>query len=237
MEKIIYLLWRDPAIAADDYARRLRDELPGRLREAGARALKINVADAAVAPAAAIGQSVLQPPLESLLQVWVDSAVAHLRKPVDQAIAECSSRHAAYLVTESQPLVNTRHPPRAGERTEGFAQIAVLRRPQRLDYAAWLDLWHNAHTPVAVETQSTFEYIQNVVVRALSPGAPAIDAIVEECFPAAAMTDPKVFFDAAGDAAKFDRNLQRMMDSVNRFIDPGTIDVVATSQYRMFGPP
>lgn len=68
-----------------------------------------------------------------------------------------------------------------GERTEGFAQIAFLQRPQRLTPQEWLDIWHNHHTRVASETQATFAYVQNVVVRALSAQAPAVDAIVEEC--------------------------------------------------------
>jgi hypothetical protein len=223
MEKIIYLLWRDPAIGADAIA--------GTLREAGARHVRLNFDDADVVPAANSRQSVLKPPPNALAQVWVDSAIDQFRKPLDAAIARLSTRHAAYLVTESQPLHNRKHPPERGARTHGFAQVAILRRPERLGVAAWLDTWHNYHTTVAIETQSTFEYVQNVVVRALSADAPAIDAIVEECFPPAAMTDFKTFFDAPGDEAKFKRNLQRMMESVNRFIDQGTIDVIPTSQY------
>jgi hypothetical protein len=42
------------------------------------------------------------------------------------------------------------------------------------------------------------------------------------------------FFDAVGDAEKFKRNLDRMMDSVNRFIDMGGIDVAPTSQHLVF---
>src|SRR3546814_18955335 len=48
------------------------------------------------------------------------------------------------------------------------------------------------------------------------------------------MTDPYVFFDAVGDEAKFQRNLDALMASVHRFIDMAAIDVVPTSQYRMF---
>jgi hypothetical protein len=223
MEKIIYLLWRDPAVGAEAIA--------SALSEAGARHLRLNLDDADVAAAANSRQSVLKPPPNALAQVWVDSAIDQFRKPFDEAIARLSTRHAAYLVTESQPLRNRKHPPVRGARTHGFAQVAILRRPERLSVAAWLDTWHNYHTTVAIETQSTFEYLQNVVVRALSADAPAIDAIVEECFPPAAMTDFKTFFDAPGDEAKFKRNLQRMMESVNRFIDQGTIDVIPTSQY------
>ena len=69
------------------------------------------------------------------------------------------------------------------------------------------------------------------IVRALTPDAPPYVAIVEECFPAAALTDPFVFFDAVRDPARFRANLDRMMASCERFIDSGTIDVIPTGQY------
>ncbi|HWU68235.1 MAG TPA: EthD domain-containing protein [Stenotrophobium sp.] len=232
MEKVIYLVWRDPGVDIETFGRTLRDGLAPRLRAlASVRSLRINVADAAVAAGSGIKQTFMDPPLETVVQVWLDSAIAHLRKPVDEAIAAHTARHAAYLVTESQPLRNLQHPPQPGKRTEGFSQIALLRKPQRMDHAQWLDIWHNSHTRVAVETQSNFEYIQNVVIRPLSADAPPLDGLVEECFPMAALTDPFTFFDAPGDQAKFDANLKTMMDSVNRFIDMARIDVVPTSQY------
>jgi hypothetical protein len=225
LEKIIYLLWRDPAKAQAPAA------LSAALRKAGARSVRLNLADADVAKAVGLRQTLLKPQPDALAQVWVDSAIARLRADVDVVIAGGSSRYAAYLVTESQPIVNTKHPTVAGQRTFGFAQVALLRRPAALPYGSWIDVWHNSHTQIAIETQSTFEYMQNVVVRPLTPDAPAIDAIVEECFPPAAMTDFKAFFDAPGDEAKFKANFQRMLHSVARFIEPGQIDVIPTSQY------
>ncbi len=233
MEKLVYALWRDPSQPAETWGGQLRSGLAEAAGKAGARSLKINVADAAVEPAAALRQGDPQKAPQGFLNVWVDSAIAKFRQPLDQAVAAHSARHAAYLVSESQPLRNRRQP-RPGQRTEGFAQIALLRRPSRLAYEDWLDVWHNSHTAVAVETQSNFEYIQNLVVRRLTPDGPDYDAIVEECFPAAAMTDPYVFFDAAGDEAKFQHNLKRMMDSVHRFIEMERIEVVPTSQYPMY---
>lgn len=234
MEKIIYLVWRDPALAAEAFAEQLLRALPGAAREAGAHHLQVNLADAAVAPAKALKQVKLKPQFEALVSVWVDSAIAHLRAPVDAALAATGQRAEPYLVTESEPLPNRKHPATPGKRTEGFAQIAVLRRPEKLAYAQWLDAWHNHHTKVAMETQSTFQYVQNVVVRPLAATAPPIDAIVEECFPPAAMTDYKVFFDAPGDEPKMKKNLQRMMESVTRFIEHGSLDIVPTSQYRLY---
>ncbi len=234
MEKVIYLLWRDAATEAETFAQRLRSELTAKLKDVGVRGARLNLQDEAVKPAAGLRQLCMKPPFDAVLQLWIDSAVTHLRQPIDAVVAAHAGSMAAYLVTESQPLRNLKYPPRSGARTEGFAQMAVLRRPSRLDYVAWIDIWHNFHTRIAIETQSTFEYVQNVIVRPLTPDAPAIDAIVEECFPQAAMTDYKVYFEAPGDDEKFKRNLARMMDSVGRFIDPGTIDVLPTSQYQLF---
>lgn len=231
MEKITYLLWREPDCTGDEFGRRLRTTLADQLLALGARALQVNVADAASAPGELLRQSNTRPQIEGMLSLWLDSAVQQFRRPFDDAIAAAVPRMAAYLVTESRPIRNVRHPPEPGKRTAGFSQVAVLRRPPRLTYEAWLDIWHNSHTQVAIDTQSTFEYIQNVVVRPLSYGAPVYDAIVEECFPAEAMTDPQVFFDAAGNEEKFQRNLQSMIESVQRFIDLDKIDVVPTSQY------
>lgn len=234
MEKIIYLLWRDPSLSAEDHGLHLRADLAPRLRQAGAQRLTINLDDAAVQPAAGLRQVHWQPQPSALLQLWLDSASDRSREPLDRLVAAHCARHAAYLVTESQPLRNTLHPPQTGSRTAGWSQIALLERPQALDYAAWIEVWLNSHTQVARETQSHFEYVQNVVARVLTPQAPPVDAIVEECFPAAAMTDPYAFFDAVGDEAKFQRNLQRMMESVHRFIDMQHIEVIPTSQYPLY---
>ncbi len=231
MEKVIYLLWRDAGESGEQFGQRLRGELADRLLALGARGVQLNVADAASAPGEALRQSNTRPQIEGMLSLWLDSAIEKFRRPFDIALAAAVPRMAAYLVTESQPIRNTRHPPQAGSRTAGFAQVAVLRRPPRLTEEAWLDIWHNSHTQVAIDTQSTFQYVQNVIVRPLSYGAPIYDAVVEECFPAEAMSDPQVFFDGVGNPEKFQRNLAAMMESVQRFIDLDKIDVVPTSQY------
>lgn len=233
MEKVIYTLWKRSDDSPAVFAEGLREQLSATLLALGVRGLQLNIDDAEVAPAAGIRQIANAPHPDALLQVWLDSAIALRRAPVDAAIAAAVAKFDAYLVTESEPLRNERHPPAPGQRTYGFAQIALLVRPPRLGPAEWLAAWHDGHTSVAIETQSTFEYRQNVVVRALTPGARPCDAIVEECFPPKAMSDPQAFFDAVGDAAKFQRNLDRMMASVGRYLDLGMIDVLATSQYHL----
>jgi hypothetical protein len=111
-----------------------------------------------------------------------------------------------------------------------LANIALLRRPAELDQATWLDRWQLNHTQVAIETQSTFGYTQNWVVRALTPDAPGISAIVEELFPLEAVTDLKAFFGAADDADLQDR-VGRMVASTSAFGANQNIDTVPTSRY------
>jgi len=84
---------------------------------------------------------------------------------------------------------------------------------------------------MAIETQSTFRYVQNVVVRPLTPGSPPWAGIVEECFPIEAMTDLHAFYDTDGDQARLSDNMSKMMDAVGRFQDRGSTEVIWTSQY------
>jgi hypothetical protein len=228
MQKVIYLLWRTagerPAFNAG-----LRELMP-KVLAAGARGLTLNLQDAAVADAERVRQVCLKPQMDAVVQVWMDSAIDRFRKPFDDVFATAGLRFAAYLVNESVPIVNTRHL-KPGERTEGFAQVAFFARPPRLTYDAWLEIWQRDHTKVAIDTQDNFQYTQNVVTRALTYGAPAMDAIVEECFPKAAMGDPMAFFAAAGDKGKYEKHLKIMMESCVRFIDFDKIDVVPTSQF------
>jgi hypothetical protein len=83
---------------------------------------------------------------------------------------------------------------------------------------------------VAIDTQSTFGYRQNYVVRALTEAAPEVHAIVEENFPDEAMTSDHAFY-AAPDDATLARHQQAMMDSCARFIDFERIDVIPMSEY------
>ncbi|MFC3106573.1 EthD domain-containing protein [Undibacterium arcticum] len=231
MEKVVYIVWRDAQTNAEEFGRKLRTEVADRLLALGARGLQVNVPDQAVQPAAGLRQMNTRPQIDGFLSLWVDSAIERFRRPFDAVIEAAATRVAGYLVTESQPIRNTRFPALPGERTAGFSQLAFLKRPPRLTPEAWLDIWHNQHTPVAIDTQDNFLYVQNVVVRPLTYAAPIYDAIVEECFPAAAMTDPHAFFNAVGDEDKFQRHVGAMMESCQRFIDFDKIDVMPSSQY------
>jgi hypothetical protein len=226
VEKIIYLLRN-----AD--GPRLR-QAAGRLAEAGATGVQVNVADDDVAPAKQWRIESCPPVPDAFVSLWLPTAYPRSREPVDAIVREAAGGDfAAYLVTESCPLANTRFPTAPGERTPGFAQMALLRKPADQPRDEFLAAWLDDHTRVAIDTQSTFVYVQNLVVRTLVAGAEAqpFDAIVEECFPAEAMTDIHVFFDAVGDDDRLTDHTSKMMASTARFLDLSRIDVIPTSRY------
>jgi hypothetical protein len=231
VEKIVYLVWRDATTPVDTWSEALRTDVASRLVDGGAHGVVVNVSDTAVA-SSIMRVAQLDPQMEAVVSIWVDSARTAARRPHDEAIASGPgvARVEAYVVTESEPLVNTIHLAPSGERTPGFANMAFLRRPADMPTAEWIAAWQDGHTELAIETQSTFGYVQNLVSRPLTQDAPAIDAIVEELFPTEALTSLHAFF-AAADDAELARNMGRMTESIARFGADRDLDVIPTSQY------
>jgi hypothetical protein len=120
-----------------------------------------------------------------------------------------------------------------GSRSEGFSQVVLLEKPETMSAFDWFDYWTNFHTKIAIQTQSNFIYIQNTVVRPLQKASPSFIAIIEECFPLEAMTDPEVFYNAKNNPEQFAKHAQIMMESCEKFIDFKKIEVIPTSRYRI----
>jgi hypothetical protein len=230
MEKVIAVLMR--ADSNEDWCARQRGPVADALLELGVPGLSINVRDDAVRHSL-MTLTTLDPPVAAVVSLWtqqcygdqMSAALTLLEKECDQL--------AAYLVTESVPLA----PPgtEIGCRTAGLANIALLRRPPELDQATWLTRWQGDHTSVAIETQSTFGYTQNWVVRTITPEAPGIAGIVEELFPTEAITDLKAFFGAADDKDLQNR-ISQMVASTTAFGANENIDTVPTSRYVLKTP-
>jgi EthD domain len=225
MEKVIAVLMRPDS--SEDWCTRQRGPVAQALLELGLPGLSVNVRDDAVR-GSLMTLTTLDPPVAAVISLWTQQCYGEqLSAALDLLAAECD-KLAAYLVTESIPLLAPSIEP--GSRTTGFANIALLRRPDELDQASWLNRWQGHHTSVAIETQSIFGYTQNWVVRALTPGAPGIAGIVEELFPKEAITDLKAFFGAADDD-DLQHRLSEMIASTSAFGANENIDTVPTSRY------
>ncbi|MDT5326414.1 MAG: hypothetical protein QOF25_3566 [Mycobacterium sp.] len=219
--------------AVDDaWCERIRTDIAQDLLRLGLTGLTVNVRDGAVRDSL-MTLTTLDPPVVALVSLWTQQYYGdQVRAALALLKMECEAV-AAYLVTESVPLPA---PATAlGARTDGFANVALLRRPAELDPETWFARWHIDHTPVAIATQSTFGYSQNAVVRVLTPGAPDLDAIVEELFPIEATKDLHAFFGAADDADLSDR-MNRMVASTSAFGANKNVDTVPTSRYEFRSP-
>jgi hypothetical protein len=224
MEKVIAVLRatdRD-----DDWCARQRGAVADAVLRLGIAGLTVNVRDSVVRHSL-MTLTTLEPPVAAVVSLWTQQCYGEQVAAVLSLLRAEAESVAAYLVTESVPLP----PPDAiGCRTAGLANIALLRRPAGLDLNSWLSRWQRDHTPVAVDTQATFGYTQNWVVRALTPNAPGIAGIVEELFPTEAITDLKAFFGAADDG-DLQHRLGRMVASTTAFGANENIDTVPTSRY------
>ncbi len=230
MEKLIYPMW------TDDEGSALRERLLETLVQPllglpGVRGVRLCVADDAVAPAAEKRLARQAPLPGAVLSLWLDDAGA--RQAHEALVDDACQRWACLLVTEAEPIVNRSQAPDTAGRLPGFCQVVFLQTPPRLSREEWLDIWQGSHTRVAIDTQSTFAYRQNVVVRTLAAPEQRIDAVVEENFPEAAMTSDLAFYDAADDA-ELQARFKAMMESCARFIDFERMDVIPMSEY-VFG--
>jgi hypothetical protein len=230
MEKVIVAL-RNPG-ADDAWTATLCGPVATELLDLGLPGVTLNLRDAPVRDSL-MTMTTLEPPVQGLVSLWTDQHYGEQVRAALDVLAPHADRLAAYLVTESVPLRAPACPP--GQRSPGLANIALLRRPEQMDEKTWLERWLGAHTAVAIATQSTFGYVQNYVVRALTPDAPAVSAIVEELFPIEAVESLHAFFGAADDADLADR-LGKMIASTSAFGANENIDTVPTGRYVFASP-
>jgi len=231
VDKLLYPLWKPAGLTGDDF----REVLLGKVAPAltalqDIHGLRLCVADSAVEAAARRRMEGCPPVPDAMLSLWVDFAGSARRwEPlIDAHVA----RRTAYLVTEGEPLVNqVAHPSKPGERVYGMCHVVFLSTPAEMSRDDFLATWKDSHTRVAIETQSTFGYRQNLVVRRLTADARPCHAVVEENFPPEAMTDDHAFYATGGDDTVLQKHMQAMMESCARFIDFSTIDVIPMSEY------
>ena len=217
----MFLLW------GDDLAAALHDSgLHERLAAAGVRRLQLNVDDEPVAAAMRFGE--FEAPVGAIVSTWDADPAA-----VADTLRTAASTVHGYAVEERRRL----DPPEAwdGSRADALANVAILRRPENLSRDEWLRIWMVDHTPVAIRTQATFGYVQNIVTEPLAD-APRVDALVEELFPSAGITDMHAFYGSGGDDAELNRRLTELMASVARFGAGENLELVPSSRY-LYGLP
>lgn len=193
------------------------------VQQAGASSLQVNVCDVRVAPA--FRMSTFDPPADAVVVLTGDVDCG----AVEAALGERAEVVRGWWVETEAPIPPDPTP--QGERLEALANVAVLRRPAGIDEETWLRTWKEDHTPVAIESQASFGYVQHRVVGTAVAGSPEVAAVVEEHFPLEAVEDVHAFYGTGGDQAELDRRLSAMSRSIQRFGADRDLDVIPTSRY------
>lgn len=229
MEKLVYVLWKKADESDGSFAKRLLTETAPRLQEAGARFLKISVVDDDVAAGAGLRIGQMDPAKAGLATFWVHQAQE--RGELEGLLSDACGDIFGFLVAESRALVPTTEIAKAGERTPGFHLVTCITPQPGLERDAFIGIWHEEFRDIAIETQSTFDYVRNEIIRPLTGNDLGWAAVVEEGFPIGALDDQAVFYDAVGDADRQKANAGRMFESVQKFLDLSKIESHPMSEY------
>ncbi len=237
MEKLVYLIWSEPAPEDPDRMRRqLLEEVGPGLLERGVRGLSVNVDDSDSTAPAPMPWPAGETPLAAQVSLWLDCY--DRRGPCEELLAGVGGRLAGYLVSESlySDYGSNRHAaPRDwpdGERSPGLLTVTLLERPRRLDRRAWVEHWHGTQSPVSEAMQPRCRYVRNAVLWPVTDGAPPYEGIVEEAWPSVEhLTDPALFYGAEGSPERLRENQKRMLESVTAFLDLDRIRVRTLSEY------
>jgi len=229
MEKLAYQLWKKDDDSLETFKEALLKNLSRDIVDLVSE-LQINIADSDVIPATNLAQSNYPPAPNAVIFIKVKSYF--LADTLESHLEKITNKIYGFVVSESIILDSSEKSP-LGSRSEGFSQVVFLEKPKTMSTFDWFDHWTNFHTKIAIQTQSNFIYVQNTVVRSLQKESPSFIAIIEECFPSEAMTDPEVFYNAQNNPEQFAKHVQIMMDSCEKFIDFKKIEVIPTSRYRI----
>jgi hypothetical protein len=224
MEKLVYLVWKQPALAAEAHRERLLGEVARELLAEGVRRLDVNVSDLLgeiPKPMLLMGEGAT---LSAAVSLWLDSYDA--RPPIEALLAADAARLDGYLVTESvpQPCPDRDWPD--GVRSPGVSHFSWFQKPASLADEDFFRAWHEVHTPFSFELHPRrWAYVRNSVVRTLTPGSPPVRAIVVERFRTLEdYSDPKRLFGSK-------QALARSAAEVASYADPAALHSAPLSEY------
>lgn len=230
MEKIVYLTFPPEGFNATDY----RDQLLTRLSQRtilsnGVSGLTVSVNDLLQdipRPMLLLGNAET---LGAAVSVWIDSL--DNRTPLETVLSADGTRVDGYLVTESIPQACVDRNWPDGERSPGVTHFTWFDKAQDLSDADFFYNWFEVHTPFSFELHPLrWEYVRNAVARPLTPGAPAVRAIVGERFRELRdYTDPERLFGSREALAK-------SAEEAGDFSDPSTLRSLPLSEYILKTP-
>ncbi|MBD3242976.1 MAG: hypothetical protein GF331_20455 [Chitinivibrionales bacterium] len=133
-----------------------------------------------------------------------------------------------YRVDEAVPVAwDHTWPP--GEPSPGAGLLTLFRKRPDIDYATFIERWHNGHTPLSLRVHPLCCYVRNVVREQVVSGECWYDGIVEEHTPTRAdLVNPFRFF---GGPLTIVGHMLEVYRDVKGFIDYGSIQTYLVREY------
>jgi hypothetical protein len=221
-QKLIYLLWSPRRVQRAELRDTLLKTCAPRLLEARVAQLSMNIADSESRMRSPSPSLTFDRPLCAQVSVWLEEV--EQRSRIEACLTGAGFEIAGYLVSETvyTDYGENRHSrPRDwpdGQRSPGVVQVTLLERPRRLAHEEWVRRWHGRMSPVSEAIQPRPRYVRNLVLKALTPGAPPFAGIVEEAWPTKRhVSNPFLYFGASSPWGLC-RNLFRILGAVTSFL-------------------
>lgn len=127
----------------------------------------------------------------------------------------------SYMVDEVVP-VSYEKTWEDGEQTPGVCLLTLFHKKPGIEQAAFIDRWHNSHTPLSLRLHPLWNYNRNVVTKTIHEDSVWYDGIVEEQFQKSSdLLNPFVFF---GPPLKTPRHMYEVLKDTRTFIDMKKIE-------------
>jgi len=236
VEKLMYLVWLDPASTRAEVADTILGPVARELLSLDPLRLSIDVWDPESDIPAPVPTPEGETPLHALVSVWIDAV--DRRDPFENVLAASAERLAGYEVVESLYRDyggNQWSAPRSwpdGERSPGVLTVALLQQHPAQTFDEWMTRWHTRISPITESIQPRCRYVRNAVFRAITDGAPPVRGIVEEAWPSLEhVTDPMLFYCADGDPERMNAHVSQMIEEIDAFVDLSTLRSVTMSEW------
>lgn len=213
MEKLVYLLNKDPTKPGAEIGRSLLETVVPSINGLGAYRIDVNIADLTEIVSKEAPARIMGPweKLGAVISFWLDNLDSRLK--IEPIFGETFGRYAGYLVTESV-VQSYERTWKDGERRAGVTQFTALGKPAAATEEEFYHWWQIKHSESSYRLHPRrWSYIRNAVARPLTPDAPTYRAIVLEHFRELAdFTDDSRYF--GGEAA-----LKEMYEESPHFCD------------------
>ena len=212
MEHILVGVWRVAGVDSDECRRRLLESwAPTALASADVEALTVSFADADQAPyTREPDASGVVPNCDALLALGLTRAHDIDDVPARDELHALARRVEVWRVDARRPIAWERTWP-DGEIAPGVKMVSFMRRVDDLSHEQFVRHWTERHAPLAKQHHvGLWNYTQNVVRRAYTPGGGTVDGIAELHFRSRDDFDHK-FFDSDEGRAVIMADVKRFM--------------------------